>query len=295
MARLNWNGPPHNRQINFSRLLTTPLSQVAMLASGGKAGRPQHNRLQREGISSADAVRVGRLIRRFRTDREFTQSDLATRLRWTPSGVSRAERGFGLTHERLGQVAAALNVQVTAFTSGLVNRRLARRPAQERARPRRRQNQPSRAPTPRTRTGWNKAKQLLRRPAPRRDPSKQIVRRSQTAYPICGRCGLPQAPKSSSLPRCQGHQLKHGGAGVRRVALRGDTSASRQGARGEVERRRAQTQRGRNRTTRKLATEAALTKGPASRTTDARGNTLGAIDAYSWARRNDFNSWRDRD
>jgi transcriptional regulator with XRE-family HTH domain len=295
MARLNWDGPPHNRQINFSRFLTTPVSQVAMLALGGKAGRPQHNRVQRDGISRADAVRVGRLIRRFRTDREFTQSDLAARLRWTPSVISRAEQGFGLTRERLGQLAAALNIQVTALTSGLVTNRLARRPAQKLARPRRRQNQPSRAPTPRTRTGWNKSKQLLRRPAPKRTPSKQIARRSQSTYPICGRCGLPQAPKSSSLPRCQGHHLKQGRAGVRRLALRRDNSASRQGPRGEVEQRTAQTQRGRNRTTRKPATEPALTKVPAPRTTEARGNTLGAIDAYGWARRNDFNSWRDRD
>jgi transcriptional regulator with XRE-family HTH domain len=94
-----------------------PLSQVGMLGSGGKSRRGRLGS-RRDVMSKAEAARIGGVIRKFRTEREWTQADLAARLRCTPSAVGSAERGIGLTRERLGRLAAAFNVRLTLLTAG---------------------------------------------------------------------------------------------------------------------------------------------------------------------------------
>jgi transcriptional regulator with XRE-family HTH domain len=88
-----------------------------MLGSGGKSRRGRLGS-RRDAMSKAEAARIGGVIRKFRTEREWTQADLAARLRCTPSAVGSAERGIGLTRERLGRLAAAFNVRITLLTAG---------------------------------------------------------------------------------------------------------------------------------------------------------------------------------
>ncbi len=88
------------------------------------------------------------------------------------------------------------------------------------------------------------------------------------------------------------------GAGRRQSPKDKASEAQREAGVERVERQKTRIQACRERTA-KPATDITLTQahvaGPPARKADAHGNTLGEIDAYSWERRNDFNSWRDRD
>ncbi len=103
VAKLNWTGPPHNREIHFSPWLTGPLTpaQVGSAKARGKKGRKANGRSSVSARFGPETVRIGLAIRRFRVESDLTQVDFARRLRWDESVVSRVEHGHGLTRERL--------------------------------------------------------------------------------------------------------------------------------------------------------------------------------------------------
>ena|ERR1700681_11299 len=169
MSKLRWDGLPHNRPINFSRWLVSPLSQVAALDSRKAKARRRQLRPHSDVISKPEAVRIGRAIRRLRTGMDLTQMDLAARLRWSPSAVGGAERGLGLTRRRVRRVAAVLNVRLEALTSA-----------------------PSTSATPQKRVGQNVD-------GPRRSQTRRTLRMGVRAQARPGRHGMD--PKSASTTK----------------------------------------------------------------------------------------------